>query len=78
MKLKVISQEGNIFTIKYTPSRFARFFGAKEYTKKWKKDPDTYYTFGIGYVYYDQEGNENGSLSKEAEVLSRYKNAWED
>jgi len=78
MKLKVISRKGDIFTIKYTPTRFERFFGKKEYTKKWKKDPYTYYTFGIGYVYYDQEGNKNGGASKEAEVLSLYQNSWQD
>ena len=78
MKLKVISQEGNIYTIKYIPSRFARFFGKKEYTKKWKKDPITVYTFGKDHVYYDQDGKENGPLSKEAEVLRKYENAWKD
>lgn len=57
MKITKIEQEGNIYTVTFTPNWWERLFGYKEKSNKYK---DTYltYTYGGGHVYVNQEGKE--------------------
>lgn len=75
MKITNITQEGNIYTVTFTPSWLEKLFGCKKRSEKYKDTGDIY-QFGGGHAYIRQDGSELGNLNNIRKEIDKWRRKW--